>query len=236
MKRHFLSVIALMALLAGFFTKQFCSSARATTFEELYSFYPTPPNNPAGGLVLGIDGDFYGTTFAGGQYGFGAIFKVTPGGTLTTLASFPGGTNGAHPRGTMVQDSAGNLYGITYSGGGKNAGTVFKVTLTGTLTTLYQFVNNPAYGYNPYGGLIKGSDGNFYGTTETYGTIFRITPSGTFTPLSSFLGLNGYSLNGTLVQGTDGNFYGTAGLKAFNQQGGIIFEFGTNGANVPSRF
>ena len=130
----------------------------------------------------------------------------------------------------MVQDNAGNLYGVTYSGGTNHAGTVFKATLTGTLTTLYQFVNNPALGYNPYGGLIKGADGNFYGTTETYSTIFKITPAGVFTPVSSYFGASGLSLECSLSQGIDGNFYGAAGLKSFNQQGGAIFKCGANGA------
>ncbi len=68
MDRTCLFVITLTPLLASLLANQFCSPARATTFEELYSFYQTPPNNPAGGLVLGIDGNYYGTTFGGGQY------------------------------------------------------------------------------------------------------------------------------------------------------------------------
>ncbi len=225
-----------LALLAGLFCCQLSCPARAATFQDIYNFYQTPGNYPAGGLSLGTDGNFYGTTYAGGQYGFGTVFKVTPDGALTTLANFSGGTNdllggaGAHPRGTMVQDSSGNLYGVTYSGGGNNAGTVFKVTLAGALTTLYQFATNPAYGYNPYGGLLKGADGDFYGTTETFGTIFKITPAGVFTPISSSFGAGGYSLECSLAQGPDGNLYGAAGLKTFNQQGGIIFKCSTIGA------
>jgi uncharacterized repeat protein (TIGR03803 family) len=111
-----------IALLAISFLGQLSCPAQAATFQDIYNFYQTPGNNPAGGLTIGKDWNLYGTTFAGGQYGFGTVFKITPGGTLTTLANFSGGTNdipggaGAHPRGTMVQDNAGNLYGITYSG------------------------------------------------------------------------------------------------------------------------
>jgi hypothetical protein len=100
------------------------------------------------------------------------------------------------------------------------------------LTTLYQFATNPAYGNNPYGGLIKVSGGGFCGTTETYGTAFSFATNGTPITFSSFFGLDGYSLNGPLTQGTDGNLYGAAGLKAFNQQGGIIFKCAAYGVTT----
>jgi uncharacterized repeat protein (TIGR03803 family) len=218
----------------------FCGSAEAFTFQELAAFTNTPaaaanPANPAGGLIQGTDGNFYGTSFAGGNYGLGTVFVMSPSGYVTVLVSF-NGANGANPRGSMVTDGAGNFYGVTYGGGQSNAGTVFKITMTGNLAVLHDFYADP--GQNPYAGLLRGSDGNFYGTTESYGMVFRITPSGVFSNLSTGFGLNGESLNSVLVQGTDGNLYGVAGLKGFSAQGGVLFKVFTNGtgASITAQF
>jgi uncharacterized repeat protein (TIGR03803 family) len=180
--------------------------------------------NPQGGLVLATDGNFYGTTSGGGANGDGTVFKITPGGKLTTLHCFDG-TDGAHPSAGLVQATDGNFYGTTYSGGayggiiGAYGGTVFKITPGGTLTTLYSFCSQTDCpdGAHPSAGLIQATDGNFYGTTLGgggvwgFGTAFRITPGGKLTTLHSF-GLydpDGYYPSAGLVQATDGNFYGT---------------------------
>jgi uncharacterized repeat protein (TIGR03803 family) len=218
----------------------FGSSAGAFTFQEIASFTnvpvgPAAPANPAGGLIQGTDGNFYGTSFAGGNFGLGTVFQMTPAGVVMVLTSF-NGTNGANPRGTMVTDNAGNFYGVTYGGGQANAGTVFKISMSGNLTVLHDFYADP--GQNPYAGLFASTDGNFYGTTESYGMVFKITPSGVFSNLSTCFGLNGESLNSVLVQGPDGYLYGAAGLKAFSAQGGMIFKLSTNGgmATIVSQF
>jgi uncharacterized repeat protein (TIGR03803 family) len=218
----------------------FGGSAEAFTFQEIASFTnapvgPAPPANPAGGLIQGTDGNFYGTSFAGGNFGLGTIFQMTPAGVVTVLASF-NGTNGANPRGTMVTDNAGNFYGVTYGGGQANAGTVFKITMGGNLTVLHDFYADP--GQNPYAGLFASADGNFYGTTESYGMVFKISPAGVFSNLSTCFGLNGESLNSVLVQGSDGYLYGAAGFKGFSSTGGEIFKISTNGGitTVVSQF
>ena len=103
--------------------------------------------------------------------------------TLTTLVNF-NGTNGASPLfAPLVQGTDGNLYGTAQAGGAHRKGTVFKITPTGTLTTLYSFCaqSRCADGAVPYSGLVLGTDGNFYGTTESGGahgdgSIFKITP------------------------------------------------------------
>jgi uncharacterized repeat protein (TIGR03803 family) len=179
------------------------------------------------GLVQATDGNFYGTTAYGGTpatncvyHGCGTIFKITPGGALTTLYSFcsqANCTDGDVPVAPLVQGSDGNLYGTTQLGGAYDSGTVFKITLTGTLTTLYRFCSLGFAcpdGSEPIAGLVQATDGNFYGTTlgggtYGYGTVFKITPSGTLTTLHSFDGSDGMSPYGGLVQATDGNFYGT---------------------------
>jgi len=201
----------------------------------LYSFcsqgFPcTDGENPSAGLVRTECGDFYGTTFYGGANAFagpaggGTIFKITPRGALTTLYTFcsqSGCADGANPYAGLVQAADGNFYGTT-SGGGANGnyGTIFKITPSGTLTTIYSFCSQIgcADGENP-NGLVQAYDGDFYGTTAAggsggWGTVFRIAPNGTLTTLHSFCSQSGcpdgaYPFAG-LVQATNGDFYGTA--------------------------
>ncbi|HSB67815.1 MAG TPA: choice-of-anchor tandem repeat GloVer-containing protein, partial [Candidatus Methylomirabilis sp.] len=131
------------------------------------------------------------------------------------------GSDGAIPSAGLIQASDGNFYGTTSQGGG--AGTVFRLSPSGILTTLHNFSGSD--GAYPYAGLIQASDGKFYGTTSQggagYGTVFRLTPAGEFTSLKSFYGFDGANPFGALVQGSDGNLYG-----ATNQGGsgyGTVF-------------
>jgi uncharacterized repeat protein (TIGR03803 family) len=173
-----------------------------------------------GPMVQGSDGNFYGVTAYGGSYGVGTIFKVTTAGALTTLHNF-NVSDGSSPSGQLIQAIDGNLYGTT-PGGGANCtrqggcGTIFKISPSGTLTTLYSFCAQPhcTDGTEPYAGLIQATDGNFYGTTILfgaygYGTIFRMTPGGKITTLHSFDSTDGSTPYGGLVQATNGILYGT---------------------------
>ena len=170
--------------------------------------------SPDAGLVQASDGNFYGTTSQGGVGLGGGVFKITPGGVLTTLYTFTRSTDGEHPEAALLKATDGNFYGTT-SGSGVNgtapAGTIFKITPQGMLTTLYTF--SGADGSQP-SGLVQAADGNFYGTTSggganRLGTVFKITPGGTLTMLHSFTGNPDGSKPAGLIQGTDGNFYGT---------------------------
>ena len=204
---------------------------------SLYSF--TGGNDgadPDAGLVQGSDGNFYGTTYDGGTNGgYGTVFKISTNGALTSLYSFTGGNDGADPNAGLVQGSDGNFYGTTYSGGTNDSGTVFKISTNGALTSLYSFTdgNDGAY---PYAGLVQGSDGNFYGTTDGggtnggYGTVFKISTNGALTSLYSFTGGNdGAYPEAGLVQGSDGNFYGTT-MRRYGYGHGTVFKISTNGA------
>jgi len=213
------------------------------TLTTLYEFCSLPNCAdgafPSGALLQAADGNFYGTTSQGGtssncsvQYGCGTIFKMTPAGTLTTLYSFCSLTNCADGKlafGTLIQASDGNFYGTTEAGGitsndcAYGCGTVFKITSTGTLTTIYSFCahNGCPDGDSPAPVLVQGTDGNFYGTTSrggTYdrGTVFRITAGGVPTTLYSFCSqsncTDGFSPFAGLVPAIDGNFYGTTFL------------------------
>ncbi len=232
------------------------------TVTQVYSFCTSScPNgaNPMGALVQGADGNFYGTAQGGGDghcsgisgIGCGTVFKVTPSGTLTLLHAFTG-PEGADPYAGLVQGTDGNFYGTTQHGGtGNNSkciensnlgcGTVFKITPSGTLTTLYNFCvqGNCPDGYGPQAALVQGADGNFYGTTHWggtgtigNGTIFRITPSGALTTLHSFAGYptDGASPIGGLIQATDGNFYGTTPSGGAHFTGGTVYQVTPGGA------
>lgn len=146
----------------------------------LYAFAGgTDGANPTGGLIQGSDGSFYGTTRFGGANGNGTVFKIAPDGTETILYAFAGGGDGANPFAGLVQGSDGNFYGTTQNGGASNSGTVFKLTPSGAETMLHSFAGGGSDGATPYSGLVQGSDGNLYGTTNQggpngYGTVFRV--------------------------------------------------------------
>ena len=255
------------------------------TLTTLYTFsFQVTGDEPFAGLVLGSDGNFYGTTRGTGSYN-GNIFRITPSGTLTELHAFGGfffGDDGAHPQGELVQASDGNFYGVTNdnaaggggivfkigpsggntfarlqslplganssswlvqasdgnlygttnSGGANGRGSVFRISTSGNLTTLYSFGFAPDGGA-PYGGLVMGPDGNFYGTTHdfgdfNFGTIFRISPNGNYVKLHSFSQSEGHNPESGLVAATDGNFYGTTATGG-DFGGGTIFRLTPNG-------
>ena len=218
---------------------------------------------PWAGLVQATDGNLYGTTWVGGAntpecsgYGCGTVFKITPGGALTTLYRFCSQTHcrgGAQPQAGLVQASDGNFYGTTTYGGASAQGTVFKITPAGKLTTLYSFCSRAdcADGAIPYAGLVQGTDGNFYGTTMDgganssacsgygCGTIFKISPAGNLTTLYTFCSEGGancadgmWPIAG-LLEATDGSFHGTTiagGANGDANIGGTIFKIDPAGA------
>lgn len=195
------------------------------TLRTLYSFSGVNDGaNPFAGLVLGSDGNFYGTTSSGGTSNLGVIFKINTNGTLINLHSFTGGNGGAQPYAALLEGSDGDFYGTTFDGGASNAGVVFKFTTNGGLTNLYSFTGGKGAG--PSAALVQGSDGDFYGTTEfggidfgygSFGTVFKISPGGKLATLYSFgavLDTNYDLLDGAnpcagLVMGAGGDFYGT---------------------------
>jgi uncharacterized repeat protein (TIGR03803 family) len=210
------------------------------TFSTLHSFSGSPSDGavPGAGLVQGTDGNFYGTTTAGGEHFQGTVFRITPAGTLTVLHSFSGyPTEGAAPTAGLVRGTDGNFYGTTASGGAHFQGAVFKIDAAGTLTTLHSFSGPPSEGAVPIAGLVQGTDGNFYGTTVSggahyLGTLYRSTPAGALTVLHSFSGSpsEGAAPIAGLVQGTDGNFYGTTALGGANSEG-TVFKLSSSSAS-----
>jgi uncharacterized repeat protein (TIGR03803 family) len=202
-------------------------------------------------LLQASDGNFYGTTEAGGTLGVGTIFKVTPDGTLTTIVSFSDtNATGIYGEYSLMQASDGNFYGTMYSGGrytstfGGYPGTVFRVSPNGVFTNLAYF--NDVNGAEPTGPLVEGTDGNFYGATQEggtlgsppdpygIGTLFKMTPQGRLTTLFRF-STSGYSpgLDAGLVQAGDGSFYGTTLQGGVDGQEGTTFRLTVPGADTP---
>jgi uncharacterized repeat protein (TIGR03803 family) len=224
------------------------------TLNTLYQFCSqsecSDGDTPLGGLVQATNGDIYGTTIGGGVIGEGTVFKMTPNGQLTTIYSFCSQadcTDGWNPAAGLIQIANGDLYGTTSLGGGPcDCGTVFKITPTGSLTTIYRFCLQSGCpdGEEPYGGLVQATNGDLYGITENggananSGTVFKITPGGTLTTLYSFCSqpecTDGELPYGGLVQATDGNLYGTTVLggaygQPYDKQGGTVFKITPKG-------
>ncbi|WP_129778590.1 choice-of-anchor tandem repeat GloVer-containing protein [Peristeroidobacter soli] len=207
----------------------------------LYSFSgDSDGEHPDGGLTLGRDGNFYGTTSGGGDWWGGTAFRITPTGTKTVIWSFGGYyktvissyntvnssfgadySDGSEPYGKLLQASDGNFYGVTSLGGDNGMGTIFRLTPSGTETVLHVFdYYTGNRGAIAGGGLIEGKDGALYGVISQQptgpgdGTIFRMALDGRVTTLWTFEDADGIYPIGQLLQASDGNFYGVT------QQGG----------------
>ncbi len=211
------------------------TNGTVTTLTNLSTF--ARPND---GLAEGPDGWLYGTTEGNGVTSFiGSIYKVSTNGDFQTLHSFTKTSDGSnpHPRAGLTAGNDSFLYGTIGISGPQyltnNYGSIFRMTTSGVMTTLFSF--SRTNGSDPGSRLILASDGSLYGTTTQgglhgYGTIYRITTNGELTTLFDFAGTNGggNSLNGgvdpSLLQVSDGNFYGTTvGFSAVGGSWGIVF-------------
>jgi uncharacterized repeat protein (TIGR03803 family) len=192
-------------------------------------------SGPSSPLILGADGNLYGTAGRGGVWDEGTFYRVTTNGALTALASFDYFSSGANPGGPMAIGSDGAFYGTANNGGSSYVGTVFRATTNGSLTAIASFDNT--HGADPQNGLIRGADDAFYGTTTVGGTndagvVFRVTMNGVLSTVTSFnpaANLGGYGRS-TLVQSKDGILYGTTYNTSAGYSGyGTVFKVTTNG-------
>lgn len=226
-------------------------------FEACYPCFE--PDLPDGPLLMDASGNLYGATYTGGvkgkglqcEYGgCGILFKLDTAHKLHTLYAFKGGKDGARPYAPLLQDAAGNLYGIAQAGGdfscpqqtADGCGVVFKLAANGKLTVLHTFTGGKD-GAFPSPGLTMDSSGNLYGATQAggesgcgytqigCGVLFEVSSSGKFTVLYTFLdGPDGGDPNGGLVQDSEGNFYGTTYVgDASDNEYGTVFKLDKHG-------
>jgi len=190
-------------------------------------------------LVRNSQGNLYGTTAAGGAYGYGTAFKLDTAGTLTTLYSFTGLSDGSYPQAGLLLKN-GNLYGTTRESYPTYYGTVFELNPnTGSLSTLYSFTGGADGGY-PESPLIGDGQGNLYGTTYEGGNgasgvgdgvVFKLNiATRQETVLHTFEGQpdDGANPQAGLVRDSAGNFYGTT-VNGGATNAGTVFELSMAG-------
>jgi len=207
----------------------------------------TNPKGPAGGVLLGSNGNIFGAAQFGNDLacfvGCGSIFRLDSTGGMHFLHKFTGGADGSNPIGPLVRDASGNLYGVAQSGGDHlcaqfflkthdGCGVVFKIDHHGVFTVLHTFTGGKA-GAVPQGGLLLDASGNLYGATLTggilkNGIIYKVASDGTYTVLHRFIGTDGETPNGGLVADANGNLFGTTQLGG-DGQNGTVFEVSPSG-------
>jgi len=231
--------------------------AQAQTLSTIHTFTGTPDGaTPFQSDLLDIGGTLYGTTGAGGAFGFGTIFKISSTGKETVLYSFTGGTDGGQPSSGLVRDKSGNVYGTTFNGGDLSCvllnlvgcGVVYEFNASG-LTVLYTFTGG-ADGAWPQG-VILDAVGNVYGSTFFGGTspscplgsnecgvIFELTKQGSTwneSVLYNFQGgTDGGEPNGFISMDRSGNIYGATVIGGNNADCagpgcGVIFKLAKGG-------
>ena len=172
-----------------------------------------------------------------GLFGMGTVFKVAASGAETLLHSFAG-ADGKYPYGSLIRDSAGNIYGTTFGGGVSGKGTVFKLDTSGKEPLLHSFTGGRD-GSHPYSGLVLDAAGNLYGTTygggaftcgrTLCGTVFKLDATGHETVLHNFSGgTDGSGPCAGVVRDSAGNLYGTT-LNGGSFNLGTVFKVDTRG-------
>lgn len=251
--RHNRLSIGLRAALATFAVTLLVANCQATVHETvLHSFNPSGAEAfPYAGLIADHAGNLYGTSYSGGAYFNGTVFELSRSGsvgwTQQVLHSFNNnGVDGLGPYGSLIFDSAGNLYTTTQGGGVYNGGTVVKLSPTRgggwTETVLHNFNPSTGDGFNPLAGLIMDRAGNLYGTTSGGGTgtspaglVFELSPSGsvgwTEKVLHIFLnnGTDGTHPHAGLIFDGSGNLYGTTSSGGAHNDG-VVFELSPHGS------
>ena len=235
----------------------------------VYSFGPDFADgyHPQGRLLEAQDGNLYGAASGGPNYcpgggkECGMIFRLSPAGVMTVIHNFRNAPNeGAMPNGSLSEGSDGAFYGTTVGGGNygcspnpglSGCGTVFRITPSGTVQFLHSFGANSSDGIQPFGALLRGVDGAFYGTTRhggggtcnytsSCGTVFKISPSGSLSIVyafsrpangPAFARRDGFAPAPFLTMGTDGLLYGVTEDGGLHEgvQNGTIFRLSLSG-------
>jgi uncharacterized repeat protein (TIGR03803 family) len=210
------------------------------TLTTLHAFDGTDGSTPYGGLVLGPDGDLYGTTETGtGTSSWGTIFKITPSGAFTTLYVFPFGVEdgAAVPMTAPTLGNDGNFYGVTGVGEGLATGVAYRYSPTSGYTTLSTLTNTlPGSAF--FAPLIQGSDGNFYSTCyagddSSAGSVYSVSPTGVIKVVYNFNADAAYGGWGyaPLVQDASGFLYGVE-AQGGPLGGGVVFRVNPSNGRI----
>lgn len=201
----------------------------------LYSFGTgTDGAAPVAGVILDASGNLYGTTSAGGAYGYGTVFQIATGSQWTEniLYSFQNSTDGATPYAGLIADSAGNLYGAATDGGANGGGTVFELSPSNGSWNFSVLTSIPGWGVSgTFRDLMMDKSGTIFGTTHcdgsnSAGTIYELVPSNgswTYNLLYTFTGGNDglYSISNLVLR--HGKLYGTT-IDGGANGAGVIYE------------
>jgi uncharacterized repeat protein (TIGR03803 family) len=225
--------LALIAAIVAIAASAIPSHAQIPSPTLAYTFQggTTDVYFPWGPLAQGRDGNLYGTGQGRGANNVGGVFKITPAGVETLVASFPGTWTNCGFGLTLAMD--GNFYGACTIGGANNAGFIYRVTPAGVLTDIYDFLNRTTDACCPLGALVLGANGDLYGTTgdlsaSSAQVAFSVSTAGVYKTLYTFA--DGNSIPSVLTAGGDGNFYGTeADADGFGNVGGV-FRISSTGA------
>ncbi|MBV8098839.1 MAG: hypothetical protein JOZ31_06755 [Verrucomicrobia bacterium] len=207
----------------------------------LYKFSPSGVQTQLSGLIVGSDGNLYGTSSRGGSSELGTIYKIspTPPYTVTVLYTFSSSSEGFEPEAELLLAKDGNYYGTTNIGRPTNGGTIYQMTPAGQVTFLYEFPGATDYCQAP---LIQDANGNFYGSTIEGGTfsgkigggyVFKMSPTFQVTILHQFGNGTDGSWPSAVVLGPNGNLYGTTMFGGTGKPAGwgTVFELSTDGSS-----
>jgi uncharacterized repeat protein (TIGR03803 family) len=233
--------------------------AAGGTEKTLHDFAGAPNDGclALGSMIIGANGNLYGTTSGGGKGRAGTVFELTLDGVATLLHSFcprepPHCGSGESSNAALVADAAGNLYSTTEAGGSRRCssgcGIVFELAADNSETVLYKFKGPPSDGSNSGGALIIDASGNLYGTLfyggisgchgdAGCGAVFKLVPDGTETVLHLFTGKNGDGANPItgLIANSKGDLYGTTeygGGSGCDIGCGTVFEIAPDGTET----
>lgn len=207
-------------------------------FSSVAHFTGPDGKNPLSPVLVTDDGTLYGTTYKGGSAERGTFFRVTVDGTIQSLVKFAAASSprGANPRGALVRNGQ-DFFGITEKGGTADRGTIYKITVNpigsptpATHTTLFEF--SGASGEFPFGGLVDGGDGFYYGTTtkggaSSFGTFFKISPAGVFGKVYDFTSDNPTPASTLVKDSAAAHFYGASDPSLYTVSQGQGPGFGT---------
>jgi uncharacterized repeat protein (TIGR03803 family) len=198
---------------------------------------------PQSDITLDAKGNLYGTTSTGGTRQKGTVFKISPAGTVTVLHSFCSNNiagicvDGDQPEGSVIVDSLGTVYGLTYNGGKQGYGLLYKINpTTNALSYVYSFCATAGCidGQRPDGRLLNDGKGSLYGVTYYggaygYGTLFKVSiATRHITTLYSFCRLSGCPdggyPRGGLVRDSAGNIYGVTSYGGGSSSSGVLYK------------